>query len=145
MSAVTKPNSKRNKTSFTLESYSTKESFSAVDTIKSHRDKAISPRNVVKVVSFWISEVVNINSIDDKKEKNANESLESKRFRKELEYQKKSYFYNSIVPNIMLKEYLERISYHSKAKVSTLILMSMYVDRLVDKCKFILTLNNVYR
>lgn len=64
---------------------------------------------------------------------------------RKIKYQKHSCFYNKVVPDISLKDYLIRIACYTKSEVSTFIVMSLYIDYYCERNDFILTQNNIFR
>lgn len=59
--------------------------------------------------------------------------------------QDNSIFYNKDLPEKSILEYLQRLAKYSKADISTLVIMSIYVDRIVEDFSFVITEYNAYR
>lgn len=54
-------------------------------------------------------------------------------------------FYSIRIPNMTIKEYLERIVKHSKMESSTLVMSFVLISNMVNEHNYILSLRNVYR
>ena len=55
------------------------------------------------------------------------------------------YFTNKNIPSISIKDYLFRLSKHSKVNESTIILILIYIDRICNMNHFILTYYNIHK
>jgi hypothetical protein len=68
-----------------------------------------------------------------------------KNYLKLVKKQEKSIFSMKSIPTISLKDYLERVISYSKIENNTLITSLIYIDRLCQKTKLILTPYNMHR
>ena len=72
-----------------------------------------------------------------------NKNLEN--YKEILKNQSRAVFSANIIPNISVKDYLERIQTYSNVERSTLIISLIYIDRLCNKAKVTLTYYNIHR
>ena len=72
-----------------------------------------------------------------------NKNLEN--YKEIIQNQSYSIFSGNFVPNISVKEYLERIQTYANIEKSTLIICLIYIDRLCNKAKITLTYYNIHR
>ena len=72
-----------------------------------------------------------------------NKNLEN--YKEILKSQSRAVFSANIIPNISVKDYLERIQTYSNVEKSTLIISLIYIDRLCNKAKVTLTYYNIHR
>ena len=72
-----------------------------------------------------------------------NKNLEN--YKEILKNQSRAVFSANIIPNISVKDYLERIQTYSNVERSTLIISLIYIDRLCNKAKVTLTHYNIHR
>ena len=56
-----------------------------------------------------------------------------------------NFFTNKNIPSISIKDYLLRLSKHSRVNESTIILILIYIDRLCNMNNFLLTYNNIHK
>ncbi len=54
------------------------------------------------------------------------------------------FFFNDL-PEISISEFLRRIIKYSRIETSTLIIMSMYIDRYCDQCSYYISNYSIYR
>ena len=54
-------------------------------------------------------------------------------------------FFCTDLPEISISDFLRRLIKYSKIEVSTLIVMSMYIDRYCDQCSYYISNYSVYR
>ena len=67
-----------------------------------------------------------------------NKNLEN--YKEILKNQSRAVFSANIIPNISVKDYLERIQTYSNVEKSTLIISLIYIDRLCNKAKVLIFL-----
>lgn len=63
----------------------------------------------------------------------------------ELLIQTQSAFYSKDLPEISLKEFIDRLIETLNPEISTCLIASIYIDRLCEEAPIYLTWNNVYR
>ena len=63
----------------------------------------------------------------------------------ELMTHNQSAFYSKDIPEISLKEFIDRLIETLNPEISTCLIASMYIDRLCEEATMYLTWNNVYR
>ena len=100
--------------------------------------KSDSPQNNLKNYNLIKAISITLTSILEQ-----NKNLEN--YKEIIENQSYSIFSGNFVPNISVKEYLERIQTYANIEKSTLIICLIYIDRLCNKAKITLTYYNIHR
>ena len=100
--------------------------------------KADSPQNNLKNYNLIKAISITLTSILDQ-----NKNLEN--YREIIQNQRHSIFSGNFIPNISVKDYLERIQTYTNIEKSTLIICLIYIDRLCNKAKVTLTYYNIHR
>ena len=100
--------------------------------------KVDSPQNNLKNYNLIKAISITLTSILDQ-----NKNLEN--YREIIQNQRHSIFSGNFIPNISVKDYLERIQTYTNIEKSTLIICLIYIDRLCNKAKVTLTYYNIHR
>ena len=86
-------------------------------------------RRIISKISELLNDICEENRKDFKNDKNPNLKI----------------FVSKIIPNISIKDYLERLYKYTKMNSSTIILILIYIDRLCNIYKFKLTYYNIHK
>ena len=86
---------------------------------------------VIPYVANSLEEIILQNEIDDQ---------DSKCLMKDV-----SPFFCDSLPEISISDFLMRVSKYSKIEASTLIIMSIYIDKFCEECSYYISYYNIYR
>ena len=97
-----------------------------------NKQPKIANSHLIKSISQTLNSIVE----DSKKMSNYKDIVKK---------QSKIVFSANLIPNISIKDYLERIQMYTNIEKSTLIISLIYIDRLCHKNHFTLTYYNIHR
>lgn len=93
--------------------------------------KKLNINDVAVIISSTISDIIEGNNTS---KNNAN-----------IKQQAKTPFFSKVVPNITIEAYIQRVIKYTRLEVSSLVLMSVYIDSFCELNGFLLTKHNIFR
>ena len=102
-----------------------------IDNRSRHSTNYDSENNEFSINEFLISISTLIEEIVDEQDEKIDEH--------------KTLFYSKVIPTISIQSYLDRVIKYTKLETSTLIIMLIYIDRVCEFNKLLITKYNVHR